>query len=386
MILGIDAFNLSRGGGITHLVELLRAADLARHGFERVILWGGAKTLAMVDEQPWLHKVYEPLLDRGLPWRVFWHRFLERRRARAAGCDIVFLPGGTAASGFSPAVTMSRNMLPFEWPELRRYGWSVMSLKLLLLRWTQARSLRRADGVIFLSEYARKVVTPIAGFDTSRATTIPHGISQRFFYAPRVRKRGTFTLENPCRILYVSIISPYKHQWHAVEAVTRLRAEGLPVVLELIGPVDAGFDRLQQTIQRGDPDGAFAFYHGAVPYESLPAHYTGADIGLFASSCENMPNILLEGMAAGLPMACSRMGPMPEFLGDAGEYFDPLEPADIARALRNLIRSSELRARHAQAGYERALGYSWARCADDTFAFLANVAQRRGKNSLHVYK
>jgi len=375
MILGIDAFNLSRGGGITHLVELLRAADPARHGFERVVLWGGAKTLAMVEDRPWLDKVREPLLDRGLPWRVFWHRFLERRRARAAGCDIVFLPGGTAASGFVPVVTMSQNMLPFEWRELRRYGWSVMSLKLLLLRWTQARSLRRADGVIFLTQYARNMVSPIAGLDASRATTIPHGISRRFFHAPRVPQREVFTPENPCRILYVSIISPYKHQWHVVEAVAWLRAEGLPVVLDLIGPADISIDRLKEAMGRVDPDGTFVFYRGAVPYASLERHYAGADIGLFASSCENMPNILLEGMAAGLPTACSRMGPMPEILGDAGEYFDPLDSADIARALRKMIHSPELRARHAQAGYERALGYSWARCADDTVAFLANVAR-----------
>lgn len=376
MILGIDAFNLSRGGGVTHLAELLRAADPARYGFERVVLWGGAKTLAMVDDRPWLDKVREPLLDRGLLWRVFWHRFLERRRAWAAGCDIVFLPGGTAAGGFSPVVTMSRNMLPFEWRELRRYGWSVMSLKLLLLRWTQARSFRKADGVIFLTQYARSVISPIASLDVSCATTIPHGISQRFFHAPRVPQREVFTPENPCRILYVSIISPYKHQWHVVEAVARLRAEGLPVVLELIGPIDISIDRLKEAMGRVDPGGTFVFYHGAVPYESLERHYADADIGLFASSCENMPNILLEGMAAGSPMACSRMGPMPEILGDAGEYFDPLEPADIARVLRNMIHSPKLRAQHAQAGYERALGYSWARCADDTLAFLANVAQR----------
>lgn len=377
MILGIDAFNLSRGGGVTHLVEWLRAADPARHGFERVVLWGGAKTLAMVDDRPWLNKVREPLLDRGLPWRVFWHRFLERRRARAAGCDIVFLPGGTAASGFSPVVTMSRNMLPFEWRELRRYGWSVMSLKLLLLRWTQARSFRKADGVIFLTQYARDVVSPIAGLDATRATTIPHGISTRFFHVPRVPLREAFTTEKPCRILYVSIISPYKHQWHVVEAVARLRAEGLPVVLELIGPADAGIDRLQETVQRVDPDDTFVFYRGAVPYDVLAKHYAEADIGLFASSCENMPNILLEGMAAGLPMACSRLGPMPEILDDAGEYFDPLDPEDIAGAVRKLIESPRLREQYAHAAHERARCYSWESCAGDTLEFLANVAKQK---------
>jgi glycosyltransferase involved in cell wall biosynthesis len=377
MILGIDAFNLIRGGGITHLVELLRAANPPRHGFERVVLWGGTTTLAMVEDRPWLNKIHEPLLDCGLPWRIFWHRLLERRRARAAGCDIVFLPGGTAASGFSPVVTMSRNMLPFEWREWRRYGWSVISLKLLLLRYTQARSLVKADGVIFLTQYARNVVCPIAGLEASRVTTIPHGISRRFFHPPRVPQRELFTPENPCRILYVSIISPYKHQWHVVDAVARLRAEGLPVVLELIGPTDISIGRLREAIGRADPDGAFVFTRGAVAHEALERCFAEADIGLFASSCENMPNILLESMAAGLPMACSGMGPMPEILGDAGEYFDPLDPVDIADALRRLIKAPRLRDKYAQDAYRRAKKYSWERCANDTLAFLADVAKQK---------
>jgi glycosyltransferase involved in cell wall biosynthesis len=268
-------------------------------------------------------------------------------------------------------------MLPFEWRELRRYGWSVMSLKLLLLRWAQAKSLRKADGVIFLTQYARSVISPIAALDACRATTIPHGISARFFHSPRAPQRGAFTDENPCRVLYVSIISPYKHQWQVVEAVARLRAEGSPVVLELVGPVDAGIDRLRETIRRVDPDGKFAFYRGAVPYDLLAKHYAEADIGLFASSCENMPNILLEGMAAGLPMACSRLGPMPEILGDAGEYFNPLDPVDIAGAVRKLLESPRLRAHYARAAYERARCYSWERCASDTLEFLANVAKQK---------
>ena len=56
---------------------------------------------------------------------------------------------------------------------------------------------------------------------------------------------------------------------------------------------------------------------------ALPEHLREAELFVFASSCENLPNILIEGMAAGLPIACSRRPPMPEVLGDAGESFDP---------------------------------------------------------------
>lgn len=45
MILGIDASNIRAGGGVTHLVELLRAANPSVHGFEKVIVWGDRKSV-----------------------------------------------------------------------------------------------------------------------------------------------------------------------------------------------------------------------------------------------------------------------------------------------------------------------------------------------------
>jgi glycosyltransferase involved in cell wall biosynthesis len=135
-------------------------------------------------------------------------------------------------------------------------------------------------------------------------------------------------------------------------------------------------NRLQTTLQRVDPKGEFIAFRGAVPYASLPSFYKAADIGIFASSCENLPNILMEAMAAGLPLACSRLGPMPEVLGDAGVYFDPERPDDIARALRQLIDDPDLRARVAQAAFVSAQQYSWERCADATFDFLAGICRR----------
>jgi len=44
MHLRIDASNIRPGGGVTHLVELLRAADRLAYGFSQVIVWGGQAT------------------------------------------------------------------------------------------------------------------------------------------------------------------------------------------------------------------------------------------------------------------------------------------------------------------------------------------------------
>jgi glycosyltransferase involved in cell wall biosynthesis len=373
---GIDASNLRAGGGVTHLVELLGVVRLKEHGFEKVTVWGSSATLAKIAEKGWLCKIHDKLLDRSLLHRVFWQRFKLKKLAKKESCDVLFVPGGSDASGFKPMVTMSQNMLPFEWREIRRYGWSWITLRLLLLRLTQSRTYRKADGLIFLTKYARDTVLKIVGKYPYKTIIIPHGINPRFFLRPRSqRKSEEFREAHPCRILYVSIIDVYKLQWHVVDAVAQLKKEGLPVQLDLVGPAYLpALKRLNKVLRRFDPQGKFIHYHGPVPYEELFKWYHQADIFIFASSCENMPNILLEAMAAGLPIACSNRGPMPDILGDAGLYFDPENPAEIACAIRSLFDSPDLRTEKGEAAYRSSKAFTWQRCAEQTFQFLAQQA------------
>jgi len=284
--------------------------------------------------------------------------------------------GGSFATSFRPVVVMSRNMLPFEISELLRFGLSRQTLRLLLLRATQSRSFRSADGVVFLTRYAHDAVLKVTGRIQGRIAIIPHGIDARFAKPPRTpRPLEECSDADPLRLLYVSIVDVYKHQWQVVEAVALLRAQGYPIALELVGPAyPPALRRLQNALRRCDPQGRAVRYLGPVPYAQLDACYARAEIGVFASSCENMPNILLETMASALPIACSNRGPMPEVLGDAGRYFDPEEPRSIAASMLELMCSAALRARLAQAAFGRASTYSWAQCAQQTFAFLTQVA------------
>jgi len=375
MKLGVDASNLRRGGGVTHLVELLRAADPPAQGFSQVTVWSGRETLRRVADRPWLVKSHQAQLDGSLLRRSLWQRFRLSRLAREASCDVLFVPGGLFTGDFRPMVTVSQNLLPFEWKELRRFGASPMAVKLAILRVAQTRTFRGSEGLVFLTRYARDAVLRIAKSTAGSNRIIPHGIDERFGRAPRAQSPPQ-AMDRPIRVLYVSIIDVYKHQEEVVDAVAALRASGAPVELELVGPAyPPALKRLEKRLSRLDPERAFVNYAGAVAYEGLPGWYGAADICVFASSCENLPIILLEGMRSGLPIACSNRGPMPEVLGDAGVYFDPESPTDIARALRALIESPELRSRLAAAAFERSLAYSWTRCADETFAYLAEVAR-----------
>jgi glycosyltransferase involved in cell wall biosynthesis len=378
VIIGIDASNLRAGGGTTHLIGLLGAADPASHGVSRVVVWGGTETLSRLPSRDWLTAVREPWLDGSAPMRLLWQRARLPRLA-AQGCDLLFAPGGLVLGAFHPVVTMSRNILPFDGSELARFGHSPTALRLRVLRWGQSRSFEHADGVIFLTEFARAQVTRVAKLEPNRLSIIPHGVDERFRRAPRPpRPLADCSIDRPFRVLYVSIVSPYKHQWNVAEAVARLRREGLPIALELAGPAEpSALARLERTLSVVDPKAEFIRYSGPAPFSELHEKYGAADLFVFASSAENMPNILLEAMASGLPIASSDRGPMPEVLGDAGVYFDPEKPVEIADAIRRLAQDEPLRERSARLAHQRADAFSWPRCARETFAFIAATSARR---------
>jgi glycosyltransferase involved in cell wall biosynthesis len=375
MILGIDASNIRVGGGVTHLVELLKEADPSKYGFTKVILWSGSKTLNQIEERDWLEKQYLPVFDKSLLERMFWQLFKLSKLVKGNGCILLFAPGGSYAGDFHPMVTMSRNLLPFEWKELLRYGMSLKLFKMIILRFIQSHSFQVADGLIFLTAYSKEAVNEVTIIPDHKTTIIPHGISNQFVIKPRPHlKIENYSKENPFRIIYVSVIEMYKHQWNVAEAVYNLHRDGIPVVLDLIGSsYPPALKKLQKKLKEIDPDRKIIRYLGAVPYKELHMNYDCSDLFLFASSCENMPNILLEGMASGLPIACSKLGPMPEILGEAGVYFDPLDVSSIKDVIKKLIDSQTLRNELANRAFQRARFFSWKICADKTFEYFKTI-------------
>lgn len=372
--MGIDGSSVRSGGGVSYLAGLLDAASPAEQGIDRIRVWAKRSTLAQLPDRPWLDRLETPLLERPLPMRVWWQRFVFP--GLVGDCDVVFVPGGTAPYDLAPMVTMSQNMLPFDRVEARRYGPGWVTLRLKILRRTQLRSFARSQGVIFLSDHARREISAALGAGPPSAT-IPHGISDAFRIEPRrSRPLSACSPDDPLRLLYVSIVDVYKHQWHVAEAVARLRRAGLPVALDLVGPAyQPALSRLKKTLDELDPEGSFLRYHGAVPHSVLPDHLRKAELFVFASSCENLPNILIEGMAAGLPIACSRRPPMPDVLGDAGETFDPEDVDQIESVVGELARDVDRRDELARRAWEQSQGYSWKRCADETLSFLAATAR-----------
>ena len=373
--IGIDATNIRSGGGVIHLLEFISAIEPEKMQVQEVVIWGGGQTLQSLPNNAWIVKVNPPSLEKGLIWRMLWQIFSLTSAVRKNACDILFVPGGSYVGNFHPVVTMSQNLLPFEWEMIVKSGASLRTLKFILLRWAQSYTFKRSDGVIFLTEYAKNAVFKVTGPLSGKSVVIAHGLNPRFNYEPKPQLPiEHYNQTNPYQLIYVSTIDSYKNHLELIQAVQILREKGYPLSLTLIGPYkEPAFSKLKQTQQLVDSNSQWIKYLGALPYESLYLEYQKADLGIFASRCETFGMTVLEKMIVGLPIACSRESSMQEILGEAGLYFDPCDPSSIASAIESYLLSPQLRDQHQQKAHVLARQYTWARCVYQTVNFFKTV-------------
>ncbi|MDB3994402.1 glycosyltransferase family 4 protein [Gammaproteobacteria bacterium] len=371
-IIGIDASNIRHGGGVTHLSQFLDHAELDNI---EVFIWSNEKTLQSIKDRAWLTKLSNNLLEGNFFKRTFWQLFQLRNSLEYHSCNLLFVPGSSFGTKFRPVVTMNQNLLPFELKEIMRYGLSINSLKFLFLRIIQGNSFINSDAIIYLSEYSKKVVEKNAHTGNIQSTIIPHGVEERFAMYPREQKDiKEYSKDNPFRIIYISSIDYYKHQWNVVEAVARLKKDGLNIALDLYGVGNKDpLIKLKKSMKKNDPRKEYIRYKEEIDFKEIESVYFSADLSIFASSCESFGQIVLESMAAGLPIACSNMSTMKEIVKDGALFFNPLEVDEIEDSLIKLINSPELRLDIALKAYNYSQDYSWKIASDRTFKFLENI-------------
>lgn len=377
----INAFNIRMGGGVTHLVELLSFAEPQQHGFSEVTIFSSENMLARIPEKPWLKKIAVPALGKNFLYRLWWNFFHFPRMVK--NYDFLFVPGGTYFGKFRPFVNMFQNALPFEGKEKNRFFFTspLFYIKWNLLKITQALTFKKTQGALFPSHYLKNIVSKKVRSRCFHRKVVPHGINPIFFNQPNIASEQLLE-KKEIRLLYVSRIDFYKHQWNVVKAAQLLRDMKIPVRLDLCGYVGnkRALNRMNEAIKRADPNGSYIHYHGHLDYHSLPDLYKKIDIFVFASSCESISSILLEGMASGVAIACSKMPVAEEVIRDAGVYFDPEKPGDIKDAIHQLIVNQQLFNQCKEKAYHYAKEYSWKTCATDTFSFLKEIAQLKTEN------
>lgn len=375
MRLLINALSARQGGGQSYLVNLLQSIP---DGFPHDIYLLAPAALNLASH-PKLRRVPVRAPVESPVFRALWERVRLPALIRELHADVLFCPGGVV--GAKPprgckTVTMFRNMIPFDRTQRRRYPPGYQRARNWLLQQLLLAGMKRADLVIFLSDFARRVIESAVGASLSNSVLIPHGVAPRFRTAGRTDIPRPTWLPTEGYLLYVSTLDYYKAQIEIVRGYALLRKRSdLREKLLLVGPENPAYGRrVRGEVARLGLQGD-VIIPGMLPYGELPALYHHALMNVFASESENCPNILLEALGSGRPILCSNRPPMPEFGGDAVDYFDPASPEEFAErvlALRgDAPRCSVLAARAVQ----RSLLYDWGSTARMTWKVLESVGK-----------
>jgi glycosyltransferase involved in cell wall biosynthesis len=376
MRLAINASRAKSGGGLAHLIGLLNSASPSSFGFEEVHVWTYANLASKLPKRSWLTIHSPDILDGSLIKQLIWERTRLGTDIKINNCNILLNVDAGTVCNFQPSVTLSRDMLSFEPREMLRYGFSWQFFRLFFLRYVQSRSLRNSTGSIFLTKYASQKIQDQTG-SIANSTIIPHGVGPEFRLASQVSRR--LNRSESVKLLYISNALPYKHQWNVIDAVKRLRDDGFDVTLSLVGGgTGKAQHKTELKMKECDPQKKFVNQYPFSTSQELVEFLEKSDVFVFASSCENMPNTLVEAMASGIPISCSNKGPMPEVLKDAGIYFDPEDPSSIYFSIKALLLDAKLSNKLAAQALHYSQEYSWNRCAEETFKFLFKAVQISG--------
>ncbi|MGJ0490691.1 glycosyltransferase family 4 protein [Methylobacter sp.] len=371
-IIVINALSALRGGGQTYLINLL--SYLPEGDFKVLLLVNSQNKQLFSQYGSGRVELFEAVwASKSILHRTLWERFALPLKLKEWRATIYYAPGGvmitTPPKGCLSATAL-RNMLPFDDRERKRFPLiSIIRFKLWLLRFVFLKSYQKSDRVVFISEYSMSVIKQYMPDIENKSVVVPHGLNSRFLNAedsydlPDILKPNQF-------YLYVSILDVYKAQKEIVKTWRKLLDNNFPYPLVLAGPKynQYGEETIALIDQLGLADKVI--YLGKVDYEKLPSLYKSARALLFASSCECCPNILLEKLAAGKPVLCSNIEPMPEFGGDAVVYFDPYEPADLCEKIMSTETDASMMNEMADRAYKQALKFDWSSTAQKTIDFL----------------
>lgn len=138
---------------------------------------------------------------------------------------------------------------------------------------------------------------------TGKKRVLGHGIDASRFAVPRHAVPGRL------RLLAVGRVSPVKGLETLVSAAVRLRARGLPAILDIVGeasrPEDADYRRRLDALIAAEGLGEAVRFLGAASYAEMPDIYAGRDILVHDSRTGGLDKVVLEALAAGMPVASS---------------------------------------------------------------------------------
>jgi glycosyltransferase involved in cell wall biosynthesis len=236
-------------------------------------------------------------------------------------------------------------------------------------RFVVERTVKRADRIITVSEFSKAEIVRHMHVAPEKITVV-HSAGRESYDDTSAPAEIVKRIGKPYIVAFSSL-SAHKNIPNLISAFARISSR-VPHSLVLVGhlPEKSGVRNELEAV--GDDRVIFTGYVPDGDVESLMRH---ASLFAFPSLYEGFGLPILDAQHAGVPVACSSAGALPEVAGSGALLFDPHSVEDIASALERGLLDVDLRQSLIAAGYENAGQFSWDRTARQTLDVYSAAAK-----------
>jgi glycosyltransferase involved in cell wall biosynthesis len=299
-----------------------------------------------------------------------WEQKALPKAASKYECDILHCTSNTAPlSGDIPLVVHLHDIIYMEKSYLqiiKGSGTPYQKFGNVYRRFIVPRMIKRAKKLITVSEFEKKRIDDFFNLPAGKLVAIHNGVSEHFRpiddkeYLEEIRKK--YNLPGKY-FFFLGNTDPKKNTAGVLEAMRdfyKTNNDGYKLVMP-----DYDEDELMKLLTRL---GAVEmrkdiFLTGYIVNTDLPAIVNMSTVFLYPSLRESFGIPVLEGMRCGVPVITSNTSSMPEVAGDAAYIIDPYQPAQITKAIHEVLADDNLRKTLMEKGLKRASLFSWENMA-----------------------
>ncbi len=237
--------------------------------------------------------------------------------------------------------------------------------------WKEA-AVARADHIICISQHTKTDLMNMLGVSASKLSVVY--LAQEFV-EPNPVVSADLKSQKPY-ILYVG----QRYGWKNFSRLLAVfgNSKRLRETFDLVafGPqTKVQPDEIEMIAKLGLGEDQVRFLTGGD--DVLAALYSNAAAFVYPSLYEGFGLPPLEAMAHGCPVISTNTSSLPEVVGNAGEYFDPLSQDEMRHALEAVVFSPTRTAELIALGRAQAAKFSWEKCAKETLDVYRKVSGKQ---------
>ena len=245
------------------------------------------------------------------------------------------------------------------------------------------KALKKASLIIAGTHFIKNDLLKY-GISEKKINIIPNGIDHKLF-SPFVNTNeeyiniNPFAIKKPYFVYGSSIRDKSKKHLELIKAFEIFKKNTLaPHRLVLAGAnenLDSTDDYVSQVLNavKNSDFSSDIFITGYFPHESFATLYAGAEACLFPSVSEGVGLPVLEAMACGIPVLCSKEGALEEVAGDVAMYFNSDDVSEIAYCMQKIIEDNDLRLKMIESGLKKSAPYNWSNTVLQTFEIIKSL-------------